>query len=115
MDRAAPTLALKDPGLLRSQAYVNGHWIDALDGKILEILNPANGQLVGTVPLMGATETRAAIDAARDAWPAWRAKTAKDRAALLRRWFDAMIEHADDLALITTIRRSLAGVGMVSP
>ena len=102
MDRAAPTLALKDPGLLRSQAYVNGHWIDALDGKILEILNPANGQLVGTVPLMGATETRAAIDAARDAWPAWRAKTAKDRAALLRRWFDAMIEHADDLALIMT-------------
>ncbi|HTJ94564.1 MAG TPA: NADP-dependent succinate-semialdehyde dehydrogenase [Pararobbsia sp.] len=102
MDRAAPAIALKDPGLLRSQGYVNGQWVDADEGKVIEVVNPANGQLVGTVPLMGAAETRAAIDAARDAWPAWRAKTAKERAAVLRRWFDAIVEHTDDLALIMT-------------
>ncbi|RKP46238.1 NADP-dependent succinate-semialdehyde dehydrogenase [Pararobbsia silviterrae] len=102
MDRAASALVLKDPDLLRAQAYVNGRWIDANDRRVIEVVNPADGQRVGTVPLMGAAETRAAIDAARDAWPAWRAKTARERAVILRRWFDALIEHADDLARIMT-------------
>ncbi|ALU88094.1 NADP-dependent succinate-semialdehyde dehydrogenase [Herbaspirillum rubrisubalbicans] len=93
---------LKDPSLLRQQAYLNGAWCDADSGAKLEVHNPANGQLLGHVPLMGATETRRAIDAANAAWPAWKKKTAKERSALLRRWYELMLANADDLALIMT-------------
>ncbi|MBN3790541.1 aldehyde dehydrogenase family protein, partial [Burkholderia sp. Ac-20353] len=94
--------SLKDPALFRQQAYVNGQWQAAASGETFEVLNPATGGLVGTVPAMGAAETRQAIDAANAAWPAWRKKTAKERAAILRKWHDLMMENADDLALILT-------------
>ncbi len=95
-------LQLNDPSLLRQQAYVNGAWCDADGGATLAVHNPANGELVGHVPLMGATETRRAIEAANAAWPAWKKKTAKERSAILRRWYELMLAHADDLALIMT-------------
>ncbi|MFB9127356.1 NADP-dependent succinate-semialdehyde dehydrogenase [Paraburkholderia dipogonis] len=91
---------LKDPLLLRQQAYVNGEWQDALSAETFEVCDPATGTIVGNVPLMGAVETRQAIDAANAAWPAWRKKTAKERSAILRKWHDLMLENADDLALI---------------
>ena len=95
-------LQLKDPTLLRHQAYVNGAWMDADGGQTINVSNPATGEHIGTVPLMGAAETRRAIEAANAAWPAWRKKTAKERAAVLRRWHDLILENADDLALIMT-------------
>ncbi|KVE37559.1 NADP-dependent succinate-semialdehyde dehydrogenase [Burkholderia sp. BDU5] len=96
------TLALKDPALLRKRAFVAGEWQAADDGATFEVRNPATGAPIGTVPAMGAAETRRAIDAANAAWPAWRKKTAKERAAILRKWHDLMVAHADDLALILT-------------
>ncbi|PLY59090.1 succinate-semialdehyde dehydrogenase I [Herbaspirillum sp. BH-1] len=93
---------LKDPSLLRQQAYVNGAWCDADSGATHEVHNPANGSLLGHVPMMGATETRRAIDAANAAWPAWKKKTAKERSVILRRWYELMMANADDLALIMT-------------
>lgn len=102
MTTAHETLALKDPALLRERAFVAGEWQAADGGATLEVRNPATGALTGTVPAMGAAETRRAIDAANAAWPAWRKKTAKERAAILRKWHDLMIAHADDLALILT-------------
>ena len=95
-------LQLKDPTLLRHQAYLNGAWADADGGQTINVSNPATGEHIGTVPLMGAAETRRAIEAANAAWPAWRKKTAKERAAVLRRWHDLILENADDLALIMT-------------
>jgi succinate-semialdehyde dehydrogenase / glutarate-semialdehyde dehydrogenase len=91
---------LKDPLLFRQMAYLSGAWRSAANTETFEVRDPATGSLVGRVPLMGAVETREAIEAANAAWPAWRSKTAKERGAILRRWFDLMIQHADDLALI---------------
>ena len=93
---------LKDPTLLRHAAYIDGEWQQADDGETFDVINPANGESLGAVPKMGANETRRAIDAANAAWPAWRKKTAKERAIILRRWFDLMTANADDLALILT-------------
>ena len=95
-------LPLKDPALFRQANYLNGAWVQADSGKVLEVRNPANGELVGTVPAMGTTETRRAIEAANAALPAWRAMLAKDRSAILRRLFDLMIANTDDLAIIMT-------------
>jgi succinate-semialdehyde dehydrogenase/glutarate-semialdehyde dehydrogenase len=95
-------LQLKDPGLLRQQAYVNGEWADADNGSTLAVTNPATGAQIGTIPHMGAAETRRAIDAANAAWPAWRKKSAKERAAILRKWNDLILENTDDLALLMT-------------
>jgi succinate-semialdehyde dehydrogenase / glutarate-semialdehyde dehydrogenase len=91
---------LNDVALLRSQAYVNGAWADA--GSTFEVRNPADGATIATVPNMGAAETHIAIDAASKAFPAWSAKTGKERAAILRAWFDLILAHADDLAAIMT-------------
>ncbi|MCC6610771.1 MAG: NADP-dependent succinate-semialdehyde dehydrogenase [Burkholderiales bacterium] len=96
------TLKLKDPTLFRQQCYVNGAWANADSGKTLSIRNPATGETLGTVPSMGAAETRRAIEAANAAWPAWRAKTGKERAGILRKWFDLMMANQDDLAMILT-------------
>jgi len=96
------TLSLKDPTLLRQQCYVDGQWLDARNGGTKQVTNPANGAVLGTVPNMGADETRAAIEAAAAAFPAWAARTAKDRATLLRRWHDLMLANADDLATLMT-------------
>ncbi|KAF1023499.1 MAG: Glutarate-semialdehyde dehydrogenase DavD [Paracidovorax wautersii] len=95
-------LTLKNPALLRQQAYLDGQWVDADDGATLAVTNPATGQTIAHVPLLGAAETRRAIEAARRAWPAWRQLTAKARAAVLRRWHDLMLAHADDLAALMT-------------
>jgi succinate-semialdehyde dehydrogenase/glutarate-semialdehyde dehydrogenase len=95
-------LNLKDPSLLRQQAFIDGEWCDANDGSTITVTNPATGETVGTAPHMGAAETKRAIDAANAAWPAWRKKPAKERAAVLRKWNDLMLENADDLALIMT-------------
>jgi succinate-semialdehyde dehydrogenase/glutarate-semialdehyde dehydrogenase len=95
-------LPLKDPGLLRQQAYLNGIWSDADDGRSVDVVNPATGQKIGAVPLMGAAETRRAIAAAAEAWPAWRKKTAGERSAVMRKWFDLIVANTDDLALIMT-------------
>ena len=79
-------LGLKDSKLFRQQCYVDGAWIAADSGKTIEVTNPATGTVLGVVPSMGAAETRRAIDAANAAFPAWRAKTGKERAAILRKW-----------------------------
>ena len=99
---ASGSIQLQDPGLLRHQCYVNGQWIDSPDQKVIEVDNPATGELVGTVPALGTADTRLAIEAADAAWPAWRARTGKDRAGLLRAWFELMLQHKDDLALLMT-------------
>ncbi len=95
-------MELTDPGLFRQQCYVAGEWCDAEDGATQPINNPATGEILGTVPRMGAGETRRAIEAANVALPAWRARTAKDRAAILRRWHDLMMENQEDLAILMT-------------
>jgi len=95
-------LKLNDPELLRSQAYIDGSWLGADNGVQVEVSNPATGAIITTIPKMGADETRRAIEAANRAWGPWRAKTGRERAAILRRWFELMLQHADDLALIMT-------------
>ncbi|MGE8480134.1 MAG: aldehyde dehydrogenase family protein, partial [Pseudomonas shirazensis] len=91
-------MQLKDAQLFRQQAFVNGEWLDADNGQTIQVTNPATGEVIGTVPKMGAAETRRAIEAADKALPAWRALTAKERSNKLRRWFELMIENQDDLA-----------------
>ncbi|MBL27210.1 MAG: succinate-semialdehyde dehydrogenase I [Rhodospirillaceae bacterium] len=98
-------MQLKDAKLFRQQCYVNGEWKDADSGKTLDVTNPANGEVIGTVPDMGAAETRQAIEAANEAWPAWRAKTAKERAGILRKWFELMLANTDDLAMMMTLEQ----------
>jgi succinate-semialdehyde dehydrogenase/glutarate-semialdehyde dehydrogenase len=95
-------ISLKDPSLLRQQCYVDGAWVDADSGGKIEVTNPATGEVIGTVPQAGAAETRRAIEAAAAAFPAWAAKTAKERAAILRRWNDLMLANVDDLATLMT-------------
>jgi succinate-semialdehyde dehydrogenase/glutarate-semialdehyde dehydrogenase len=96
------TLNLKDPTLLRQQCYIDGQWLEARTGRTAAVTNPATGAELGTVPSMGTEETRAAIAAAAAAFPAWAARTAKDRATILRRWHDLMLLNADDLAILMT-------------
>jgi succinate-semialdehyde dehydrogenase / glutarate-semialdehyde dehydrogenase len=93
---------LKDPTVLRAQAFVNGEWVNAANHATHDVLNPATREKLGTVPDMGAAETRRAIEAAAAAFPAWAAKTAKDRGVILRRWFDLLMANQDDLAIIMT-------------
>lgn len=95
-------MKLIDADLLRHQAYVNGQWCDADEGATTEIFNPASGASLGRVPNMGAGETRRAIDAAQVAQVAWRALTAKERAARLRAWYELMLANQEDLAQIMT-------------
>ncbi len=100
IERSVP--ALKDPSLLRQQCLVDGKWVGADNGATMPVVNPANGGLVAAVPVFGGAETKRAIEAAARAWPAWKAKTAKERSAILRKWNDLMLQHVDDLALILT-------------
>ena len=95
-------IALKDSKLFREQCYVDGAWIGADSRKTIAVDDPATGATIGSVPAMGAAEARRAIEAADRAWPAWRARTAKERALLLRKWFDLMMANQDDLGLILT-------------
>src|SRR4051812_3254320 len=102
MTETAARLGLKDAELLRGRCYVDGQWIDADSGKTIDVTNPADGSKLGTVPAAGEAETRRAIEAANRAYPAWRAKTAKERAKILRTWFDLMMANQEDLARIMT-------------
>lgn len=96
------SVRLKDPSLLRELCYIGGSWSAADSGASVEVTNPATLEKLGSVPNMGAAETRRAIAAAAAALPAWRARTAKERALILRRWFDLMIENQEDLAVLMT-------------
>ena len=96
---------LKDPSLLRDRAWLNGQWAAADNGETFPVDNPATGEHVGVVPRMGAAETERAIDAANAAGPAWRALTAKARAALLQAWLQQIQQHAEDLAVLMTVEQ----------
>jgi succinate-semialdehyde dehydrogenase/glutarate-semialdehyde dehydrogenase len=95
-------MKLKDPGLWKERGLVGGQWLAADSGLTTEIRNPANGERLGAVPDMGAAETRRAIDAAHAALPGWAKKTAGERARIMRAWFDLMLAHQEDLAVIMT-------------
>ncbi|WP_025898883.1 NADP-dependent succinate-semialdehyde dehydrogenase [Sneathiella glossodoripedis] len=103
LDKVTNSLNLKDPSLFRQQGLINGIWCDADNGGTIEVTNPATGEILGTVPEMGANETRRAIEAAKEAMPEWAGKTAKERANILRKWHDLMIENTDDLARLMTV------------
>ncbi|HFD8275657.1 TPA: NADP-dependent succinate-semialdehyde dehydrogenase [Raoultella ornithinolytica] len=98
-------MQLNDLTLFRQQAFINGEWRDALSSDVITVTNPANGEVLGSVPKMGAEETRDAIQAAHRALPAWRQLTAKERAAILRRWFELMMANQDDLARLMTLEQ----------
>jgi succinate-semialdehyde dehydrogenase/glutarate-semialdehyde dehydrogenase len=98
----AIAMKLTDAKLFRQQCYIDGAWVDADGGGTIPVENPANGERLGTVPKMGADETRRAIAAADRAWPSWRAKTAKERAVILRKWFELMMANQEDLAQLMT-------------
>jgi succinate-semialdehyde dehydrogenase/glutarate-semialdehyde dehydrogenase len=102
METHHETLQLKNASLFRQQAFLDGQWCDAEGGATIRVLNPATGALVSTVPKMGPSETRRAIEAASKAMPTWRAKTAKERAAILRRWYELILANQDDLAVLMT-------------
>jgi succinate-semialdehyde dehydrogenase/glutarate-semialdehyde dehydrogenase len=95
-------LDLKDPTLLRHHAYVDGQWLNADSGDSFAVTNPADGSVIVRVASVGVAETRRAIEAANRALPAWRAKTAKERGAILRKWYDLILAAADDLAVLMT-------------
>jgi len=95
-------LNLNNPALFRQQAYIDGAWVGADDSSTFKVSNPADGSILTSVPNQGVAETRRAIEAANAAWPQWRSKTAKERAAILRLWFNLMLENKDDLAKLMT-------------
>jgi succinate-semialdehyde dehydrogenase / glutarate-semialdehyde dehydrogenase len=98
-------ISLGDMSLLREQAFVGGRWEAAPNGQVKQVVNPATGKVIGTVPNLGAAETRRAIEAADKALPDWRARTAKERAQILRKWFDLMMANQEDLAVLMTIEQ----------
>lgn len=95
-------MQLREPGLFRERCLVNGQWIGAQSGKTIEVRNPATDELIGAVTALGGEETRKAVEAAARAYPAWRAMTAKERSQILRRWYDLILVHQEDLAVIMT-------------
>ncbi len=95
-------IPLKDGTLFREQCYVDGSWVSASSGKTITVEDPATGEAIGTVPSLGVDETKRAIDAANAALPAWRAKTAKERSAILQNWFKLIMENQEDLAYLMT-------------
>jgi len=105
MDRAVFPMKLNNPDLLRSQSYINGKWVDAKDGGVFAVDNPATGAHVAHVANLGADYALVAIDAASAAFPAWRARTAKERSIILRKWFDLINANTDDLARIMTVEQ----------
>ena len=95
-------IALQDPQLLRTQAYIHGRWVEADDGARLAVLNPATGETLAEIASVGAAQTRRAIDAAREALGAWSGLSAKQRAQTLRRWYELVMQHREDLARVMT-------------
>ena len=100
-----PLNGLNDAALFHQQCYVDGRWIDAPDGATLDVDNPATGEVLGMVPALGGAETRAAIEAADAAWAGWRSRSGKDRANLMRRWFELMMANQEDLAVLMTLEQ----------
>ena len=98
-------MQIKDQRLFRQQCYVDGAWIDADSKETVKVNNPADDSILGTIPKFGRNETRRAIEAANAAYPEWRAKTAKERSAILRKFYDLMIANIDDLATILTLEQ----------
>ncbi len=98
-------MQLKHPALFRQQCHIDGRWVDASDSATLNVTNPADGGVIGTVPRLTAGDVRDAIAAADRALPAWRATSAKDRSRLLRRWFDLCMQHQDDLGMLLTLEQ----------
>ena len=96
------SLQLKDSTLFRQQCFISGAWVDADNAQTINVTNPATNAVIGTVPKMGATETCRAIEAANTAQPLWRAKTADERARIMRRWFELMMANQEDLAILMT-------------
>ncbi|MDH3314387.1 MAG: NADP-dependent succinate-semialdehyde dehydrogenase [Gammaproteobacteria bacterium] len=94
--------SLKNDALFRQQCYINGAWVDADDGEVIEVNNPATGEIIGTVPSLKTKETRGAIEAANAAWGEWRSKTGKERCNILRKWYNLMMENQEDLAILMT-------------
>lgn len=101
----AHPLRLKDRALLREQCFIDGEWMNAASGATMTVHNPADGGAIAVVPKMGTDETRRAIAAAQRAFPAWRAKTGKERSQLLRKWHDLMVAHQEDLAYLMTMEQ----------
>ena len=95
-------MKLRDPDLLRTRCLIDGEWVDAASGATHAVRNPASGETLGTVPDLGVAETRRAIEAAARAFPAWAARTAKERAVILRRWYELLMANQDDLATLMT-------------
>ena len=94
------TLSLSNPSLLKSKAFIGGQWVEASNGKTLDVTNPADGSFLTSVPDMGADETRQAIDLANQAFNDWKNRTAKERANILRRWYELILAAQEDLALL---------------
>lgn len=93
---------LSNTNLLKEQAYINGEWVDADSGEKLEVNNPATGEIIASVPLMGTQETRRAIEAAEVAQKSWKKRPAKERCNILRKWYNLIMENQEDLARIIT-------------
>src|SRR5215471_16774185 len=100
--KTAAGVTLQDPKLFRQACYIDGAWIERGAQGAIDVDNPATGETIGTVPRLSRAETRQAIEAAERAFPAWRKKTAKERATIMRRWFDLMLENQEDLAQLMT-------------
>jgi len=98
-------MQLSNSSLFRDKCYINGTWRDANSGKTIEVTNPANGEVIASVPKMGADETNEAIAAAEQAQKSWRKMLAKDRANILRKWYELMMENQDDLGRLMTIEQ----------
>jgi len=99
------SISLRDMSLFREQAFVGGRWESAANGQVKQVFNPATGQLIGTIPNLGAAETRRAIEAAEKALPDWRGRTAKERAQILRKWFELLMANQEDLAVLMTVEQ----------
>ncbi len=98
-------MQLQDNALFKTQCYIDGTWLNADNGATVEVTNPANGEVIGTVPQMGKAEADRAVAAAQAALPAWKAKSAKERSQILRKWFDLMMAHQEDLGKILTLEQ----------
>src|SRR5690606_4277786 len=96
---------LKDPSLLIEAAYIDGEQVKSASGKAIDVIDPATGAVIASVPSLDAQETRHAIEAAERAWAPWRETPAAQRAAILERWHDLMIENLEDLAIIMTVEQ----------
>ena len=105
MSTTTAELKLTNPLLFRQACYINGQWLEASSSRTIDVDDPATGEIIGAVPNLGATETRQAIDAAAEAFLLWRKRTAKERATILRRWFELMMTNQEDLAYLMTMEQ----------